>query len=302
MIPYIGRYAPTPSGSLHLGNLRTALAAWCCARKNDGKFLLRFDDLDQQRVKEDKIKEHQRDLAKLGLNWDGEVFFQTQFLKEYQAAFEKLKESGAAYPCFCSRKKIREYWMNKCGEDSVIYPGTCRDLSIEEAQERIANNEQHCWRFRIPENSSVKNSGDFVLIRADGVIGYQLASAINDHQPGITHVIRGDDLEESSAFQKLIHEVLDLNSPEFTHVGTLTGERGRKLSKSEGDDDLSHFFDQGFSTHAIILYLAWTLRQITRDESPSLFELAKLFDLEKIPKGNFEMRLEDLTYWQARTS
>lgn len=294
--PFCGRFAPTPSGALHLGNLRTALAAYCHARKNNGQFFLRFDDLDAPRVKPGKIAEHQQDLAALGLVFDGPVLFQSQRVSRYLEALEQLKNQHAVYLCFCTRREIQQANSQhqnaaQAEPDLNTYPGTCRSLSREEVQSRLKRGDHHCWRFRLfqdvePIEDAVmgtqqinlqQQGGDFVVVRADGQLSYQLACAVDDAQPGITHVLRGADLLTSAARQQRLMKTLGLNPPKYGHLPLMQAPGGRKLSKSDGDDDLRAYAKRGINVCNIVSMLAASLGLVERGEAISLEKCIEQF-------------------------
>jgi glutamyl-queuosine tRNA(Asp) synthetase len=284
---YSGRFAPTPSGSLHLGNLRTALLAYLDAFVHQGAFFLRFDDLDAPRVKVGLFEEHLSDLQEIGVEFSAPPIFQSQRLQHYLSVFEQLCQIGTIYPCFCSRKQIQE----ATGSASGVYPGTCRGLSKVQTTERIVRGEQHCWRFRVEDPVEVledsirgrleinlqKNGGDFVILRADGVPGYQLSCAVDDAAPGITHVIRGVDLVESAARQQRILRVLGLGSPQYGHLPLLMQEGGEKLSKSAGADDLRAWGAKGYTPPQLRGWLAHSLGWVSRVTPLSMGDLVELY-------------------------
>lgn len=301
-----GRYAPTPSGSLHLGNLRTALAAWCQIRQLGGQFFLRFDDLDETRALPDKFEEHQRDLRRLGLNWDGDVIYQSQRKIDYQQFLQQLIERDFIYPCTCSRKQIQDYWHSQIGESRLDYPGTCSTRLMNEIPQLEADGIQYSLRFRLQHQSMdfednfmgtesldlSQSGGDTVVQRADGLLSYMLGCADDDSQ--VTHVLRGDDLLTSAARQLQIMQALERTPPRYAHIPMLMGENGRKLSKSTGDDDLAHYLDQGFDAKAVCSYLAWTLGMNEKGVRVGEHELPEKFDLEKISHQPWEFKVDDL--------
>lgn len=284
-----GRFAPTPSGALHMGNLRTALAAYCQAAQHDGSFLLRFDDLDEPRVKPGKIQEHQHDLAFLGITFTEPPFFQSERKSLYQTAFDQLRHAEAIYPCFCTRREIQQ--ANEAAENPNTYPGTCRSVPRKQALERVSKGEHHCWRFRLPaprerlddavmglqEVDLEREGGDFVILRADGQFSYQLSCAVDDAQPGITHVLRGQDLLVSAARQQLVMKALSLAPPQYGHLPLLESPDGRKLSKSDGDDDLRAFLAKGCSKEEILSALAVSLGLAEPGERISLETCVRRF-------------------------
>ncbi|MGF1571626.1 MAG: tRNA glutamyl-Q(34) synthetase GluQRS [Sumerlaeia bacterium] len=296
---YRGRFAPTPSGALHVGNLRTALAAYCHAKKLGGAFLLRFDDLDEPRVKADKLDEHQSDLAFFGLTPDEPPTFQSQRKQLYAKAFEQLRETSAIYACFCTRREIQEANQQhnlhpENNPDINAYPGTCRSIPPKEAEARLQRNQHHCWRFALKQPAAAlndlvmgpqtvdlqQNGGDFVVVRADGQFSYQLACAVDDSSPGITMVLRGVDLLISAARQQTLMTTLGLTPPQYGHLPLLTTPSGRKLSKTDGDDDLRAYTAKGYSQPALLSALAYTLGLAEQGEVVSLQDCVERFPKE----------------------
>jgi glutamyl-Q tRNA(Asp) synthetase len=230
---YRGRFAPSPTGQLHFGSLVAAVASYCQARASQGTWLLRIEDIDTPREVAGASDDIIQTLNNFGFEWDERISFQSQRSEEYRDALEKLNDKGLLYPCACSRKEIAR--ISKLG----IYPGTCRDGLPDGRHARS-------WRIRTPHASihfidaiqgpqhfdMQQAVGDFVLKRADGLFAYQLAVAIDDAQQGITQVVRGCDLLESSPRQIYIQQQLGLPSPDYAHHPVVVDEQGEKLSKS----------------------------------------------------------------------
>lgn len=265
-----GRYAPTPSGDLHLGNLRTAIVAWLHARASGGRILLRIDDLDVDRCSVAAEGRQLEDLAWLGLTWDGPPERQSERIDAYRAAADRLAGQGLAYPCFCSRAEVRAAASAPHGDEGPVYPGTCRDLDPAHAAERVAAGERHSLRLRTPpgverfrdfvhgdvEIDVQAAAGDLVLVRSDGVIGYQLACAVDDARPQMTHVVRGEDLLASAAFQRVIMRLLDLEPPDYGHVPLLLGPDGARLAKRHGAITLRDHIAHGATPEGVVGMLA----------------------------------------------
>lgn len=310
----MGRYAPSPTGALHLGNLRTALAAFAHIRRRAGRFLLRIEDLDTPRVRSDTIPTQLRDLEALGIEWDEAPLRQSERAARYADALSKLTESGKAYPCFCSRKDIRLALSAPHRSDRIQgYPGTCSALPSEEAAERIAAGEQHAWRLRVDDAPRVfedgfagrcpvdlpSECGDFVVRRGDGLFAYQLACALDDAHSGVTEVLRGADLLDSGARQAWLLESLGLPVPRYFHIPLLHGANGERLSKRDGADDLAACLARGFDVAAVRGYLAWTLGQCERGERIAMEDLCARFDLQRIPREGAVYCEEDLAAFRA---
>lgn len=265
-----GRYAPTPSGDLHLGNARTAIIAWLHARATGGQIGLRIDDLDVDRCREEFEFHQIEDLAWLGLTWDGELVRQSERLPHYHAAVAQLQTVGLVYPCFCSRAEIKASASAPHGESEAIYPGTCRALTSTEAADRVARGDRHALRLAVPTGIErfhdfvhgdvaidvAATAGDLVLVRSDGVIGYQLACAVDDAQPAITSVVRGEDLLASAAFQRAIMHLLDLEPPTYGHVALMLGDDGERLAKRHGSITIREHREHGAAPEDIVGMLA----------------------------------------------
>ena len=233
---YRGRFAPTPSGPLHVGSIVAAAASWLEARTRGGTWRVRIDDLDPPRVVPGAADDILRCLAAFELHWDGEVAYQGTRGSAYAAAFERLQRSGLVYPCACSRREIAAH--ARMGVEGSIYPGTCRDGIPPGASVRA-------WRMRtsgahvefddrvlgIQRRDLERDAGDFVLLRADGVWSFHLASAVDDAHMGMTDIVRGADLLESSARQILVLRALGYPIPAFAHLPVALDAQGEKLSK-----------------------------------------------------------------------
>jgi glutamyl-tRNA synthetase len=236
-----GRFAPSPTGDLHVGNLRTALLAWRAARGAGSEFLLRVEDLDTARVREEFVARQLADLRAIGVDWDGEPVFQSGRLGLYEAAIGRLHDLGRTFRCFCSRADIREAASAPHGP-LPPYPGTCLELSPEEVERRIAAGEQHAVRLR-----GEGEVDDIVMVRADGVFAYNLAVVVDDADQGIEEVVRGEDLLDSTPAQEMLFDLLGLPRPVFTHVPLVRGADGEPLSKRHGSITLAELKEIGIS-------------------------------------------------------
>ena len=240
-IQYRGRFAPSPTGPLHFGSLVAAVGSYLDAKHHQGKWLVRIEDLDTPRTVKGAADEILGTLEAHGLHWDGDIIYQSQRTAAYEAAFHRLKEIGAVYPCCCTRKEITDSALH--GIDGQIYPGTCRN-GIS------AGREGRAWRVRTdipPSREGViefddalqghltqhleSEIGDFVLKRADGLFAYQLAVVVDDAAQGITHVVRGADLLYSTPRQIYLQRLLRLHTPAYMHLPVVVNAQGEKLSK-----------------------------------------------------------------------
>jgi glutamyl-tRNA synthetase len=274
----VGRYAPSPTGDLHLGNARTALIAWLWARHSGGRFLLRFEDLDAARVRPGCARQQADSLAWLGLDWDGEPVSQSDRTERYEAAIAALRERGALYECFCSRADVRRAASAPHGPDGPVYGGVCRDLTADERAQRLAHGRAPALRVRMegevqfcddvvgPRRETLeRTSGDIVVRRSDGVIAYQLAVVVDDAAQGVTHVVRGADLLASTGRQLQLYELLGLAPvPTYAHVPLLLGDDGERMAKRHGAVGLVELRERGADPRALAGWLAHTAGLLER--------------------------------------
>lgn len=225
MSPYAGRFAPTPSGALHLGSLVTALGSWLDARARGGRWSLRIDDLDRPRVRPGAEDEIVRQLEAHGLDWDGPIRRQSEHVADYEAALDQLRAGGRVYACRCTRAELAR--LPSSGdpneETEAAYPGTCRDAGWSDVDASL--------RVRLDTADQDDVGGDFVVRRRDGQIGYQLACAVDEHAMAITDVVRGADLVQSGRRQRWLLQQLGLPIPRYRHLPLVLAPDGRKLSK-----------------------------------------------------------------------
>lgn len=245
-----GRFAPSPSGRMHLGNVFSALLAWLSARAVDEEFVLRIEDLDPARCRPEYIALLRDDLQWLGLDWDREMPMQSTRTAVYAEAFDRLNAQGLLYPCFCTRNELHAASAPHASDGTPVYAGTCRTLTREQI---AAQTRKPAWRIRVP-NETIRYSdgvygeisqnlladcGDFILRRSDGVYAYQLAVVCDDALGGISQVVRGRDLLLSTPRQLWLFETLGYAAPQYYHVPLLVAPDGHRLSKRERDLDLS---------------------------------------------------------------
>lgn len=246
MSSYIGRFAPSPTGLLHIGSLLTALASYADARAHGGRWLVRMEDLDPPREMAGAADHILRTLAAFGFGWDGEVMYQSRRHHAYREALETLKQRGAVYPCSCSRKDWHA--AARIGKDGFVYGGRCADKQPGNPSDRFSgslNGKMPAWRLRVPDEiiafddrivgryqqNLVHDIGDFVLLRADGFWAYQLAVVADDAAQGVTHVVRGQDLLVSTPRQIWLQRCLAYPEPVYAHLPLLVNRFGQKWSK-----------------------------------------------------------------------
>ena len=293
------RFAPSPTGQLHLGGARTALFNWLFARKHGGVFLLRIEDTDKQRSKQEFTDQICDSIKWLGLNWDEEIVYQSSRTELYKNAIEKLLETKKAYRCFCSKEKIAEERIQaeKSGT-GYFYSGTCRNLDDRVVQANIKNDIHFSVRISVPEgytefndkiygNILVNNKeiDDFIIARTDGSPVYNLVVAIDDNDMEITHIIRGEDHISNTPKQLIIYMALQLRIPEFAHLPMILGPDKKRLSKRHGATGVQEYKDRGYLPEALSNYLAllgWNPG--TEQEIFYPDDLIKQFSIERVQK------------------
>ena len=289
----VGRFAPSPSGSLHLGNLRTAMLAWCAARADGGRFLVRIEDLTTGAAPVAEAEQLQ-DLDLLGLGHDDPTRRQSERSDAHAVAIDRLIAEGLTYPCYCSRKDIREAASAPHGRAAEgAYPGTCRDLGLSERDRRADEGRPPALRLRaeavtieFQDRLAGPSSGvvdDLVLCRADGVASYNLAVVVDDADQGVDQVVRGDDLLETTPRQVLLQRLLGLATPEYVHVPLVLGPDGTRLSKRHGSVGLGEQLEQGATPPQVLGLLAWSLGLADTGESVTATQVLERFRLDTIP-------------------
>jgi glutamyl-tRNA synthetase len=285
-----GRYAPSPTGSLHLGNLRTALLAWLFARSAGARFVVRVEDLDAGRVREAYVGEQLADLRALGLDWDGEPVRQSARRDRYEAAIARLGAQGLLYPCFCTRAEIREAASAPHGPlPEGAYPGTCRGLGADERAARAVAGRPAALRvdagaaelgFTDRLAGTVRGVvDDFVVRRSDGVHAYNLAVVVDDAEQGVGEVVRGADLLDSTPRQLWLARALGVRAPSsYAHVPLVLGPDGARLAKRHGAVTLAGRAAQGQGPEAVRAELAAGAGLVAPGERPSPAELVERFD------------------------
>lgn len=282
--PLISRFAPSPTGRLHLGHAYSAMRAHDLARAGGGRFLLRIEDIDPGRCRPEHVAGIIEDLQWLGLDWDEPPLFQSARLSLYAAALDRLKAMDLVYPCFCTRARIAAEIAASAsaphGPDGPLYPGICRDLPVDECAARMAAGEAHAWRLDCARAADMAGPlywddeeaglvaaqpevhGDVVLARKDAPTSYHLAVTVDDAAQGISDVVRGRDLFEATHVHRLLQALLGLPTPRYHHHGLLTDADGNRLAKRAGSPSLASMREDGADPAAILAQLRGT-RAIT---------------------------------------
>ena len=290
-----GRFAPSPTGVLHVGNLRTALLAWLFARSTGSCFLMRVEDLDRQRVKPGYEEQQLGDLAAVGIDWDGPVVRQSERLDVYREAIDRLDAAGRVYPCFCTRAEIREAASAAHGPLAEgAYPGTCRELTRAERADRERAGRPPALRLRaagervsfedrlLGEQEGVVD--DFVIRRGDGTPAYNLAVVVDDAAQGVEEVVRGADLVDSTPRQLLLARLLELPEPAHAHVPLVLGPDGARLAKRHGAVTLADRAALGESPLDVVAWMASSAGLAVPGERPAAAELVERFDPSRLSR------------------
>ncbi|MFC0215660.1 tRNA glutamyl-Q(34) synthetase GluQRS [Paenibacillus chartarius] len=310
------RFAPTPSGQLHLGNARTALLAWLDARSRGGTIVLRIEDIDKQRSRPQHQASIMQDLQWLGLDWDEgpdkggpyAPYIQSEREQLYAEALAQLQAAGKLYPCYCSRAELLTMANAPHGltSEGPIYPGTCRKLTAAERLERerhkqpsmrfhmhtAADEKTFAFEDRVAGMQRFPNGGDFVVLRADGMFSYQLAVVVDDAAMGITDVLRGADLLDSTPRQLALFVALGLPAPQYAHVPLLLDADGSRLAKRHRALSLAELRAQGASPERIIGVLACLSGLLDRPEPVQAHELVREFSISRVPREPARLQAE----------
>jgi glutamyl-Q tRNA(Asp) synthetase len=282
----ITRFAPSPTGDLHLGHAFAAIVAHSIAQKNDGKFLLRFEDLDHTRVRENYYQSIENDLRWLALNWDQTPTKQSERTTYYQNALERLIEIDVVYKCFCTRKEIANEINNisNAPHETItsLYPNTCRSLSPVKKEQLINEGKSFSWRLNMKKASALYNDlyftdlkyglikvnpellGDVIIARKDIGFAYHLTVVIDDHFQKITHVTRGDDLLSSTHIHRILQKILDYDEPKYFHHSLITDENRKRLAKRDSPKSLQKMRADGSSIQQIYDFLAVNLNELEK--------------------------------------
>lgn len=304
-----GRFAPSPSGRMHLGNAFCALLAWLSCRAAGGRMVLRIEDLDPQRSRPDYARQLMEDLLWLGLDWDegggkggpAPPYIQSQCGGIYARALAKLGHAGLLYPCFCSRAELHAAEAPHASDGQLLYSGRCRDLTFAQRQ-ALRGTRRPAIRLRVPpetvrfqdgcqgpqRQNLASACGDFILRRSDGVFAYQLAVVCDDARMGVTQVVRGLDLLPSTARQLYLYQQLGLPAPQFYHIPLLLAPDGRRLSKRDGDLDLGAL-RLHTSAPQLVGRLAWWAGLLPAPEPLAPADLVPLFLWRKVSTQNIRL-------------
>ena len=307
----IGRFAPTPSGRMHLGNVFSCLMAWLSARSAGGRIVLRIEDLDPRAQDKAVADRLMADLEWLGLPWDEGPYRQSERTDLYEDAVRRLGELGLTYPCFCTRAELHAATAPHASDGTYLYAGTCRDLTPEQIAERSCRRAP-ATRLRVPDEDDLagtiefcdlaygpqrevlaRECGDFLVRRSDGVFAYQLAVVVDDGLMGVNQVVRGRDLLGSSARQVYLARLLGLATPAYGHVPLLPAPDGRRLSKRDQDLDLGALRQRGISSRRIVGALAAAAGIAQKGEEVSPEELLGRFSWEKIAAHRGDIVIND---------
>lgn len=312
-----GRFAPSPTGALHVGNLRTALVAWLSARAAGGRFIVRMEDLDRVTSSRDHERRQLADLAAIGVDHDGDVVRQSERFDLYDAAIERLTAAGSTYPCFCTRREIHEAVSAPHADGGLpdgAYPGTCRRLSAAERRRRAADAAAAGRRPALRLDASAaapvtvhdRLAGEYtgvvddvVLRRNDGVPAYNLAVVVDDAAQGVTEVVRGDDLLSSTPRQIHLQRLLGLPEPTYLHVPLVLDPDGARLAKRHGAVTLGDLASIGVTAHDVVSALAHSLGLAESGEAVAASDLVERFDVHRLPRRPW-MLADDRVWHDAR--
>ncbi len=291
----IGRFAPSPSGRMHAGNLFSSLISWLLLKLQGGLIVLRIEDLDQQRSKQEWINYLLKDYELFGLEWDRGPFYQSTQGKLYEEYLDELTKHDLIYPCFCTRADYRRIAQAPHGNTGFVYPGTCRKLDEAICHYKM-NNQPYSLRLKTPdalfegqdliaghiEQNLKYECGDFILKRADGAYSYHLASVIDDHCQGINYIVRGSDLIESCSRQWYLQDLLHFRRPTYAHIPLYVNAQGLKLSKRDQATHIQELLDLYKTPERIIGHIAYVSGLIEEDTSISPEQLLHYISVDDV--------------------
>ena len=301
----IGRFAPSPTGPLHIGNLRTAVIAWLCSQQSDGELLLRFEDLDRVNSKPEHEARQINELAQIGITFGSNVIRQSERFDLYRDIVEGLRQQDLVYPCYCTRREILESTQAPHGPTiEGAYAGTCRNLSASDRSEREQTGRPPAWRLRTNNEQYIVNdviSGpiptvidDMVLLRNDGVPAYNLAVVVDDAAQGVTQIVRGDDLLLGTGRHIHLQKLLGCPTPQYVHVPLVVGPDQERLAKRHGAvtlEDLSH---KGVGTQEVLGELARSIGSVV-ERPKDVADLLDDFNLDRLPRSPWTIP----SHWQT---
>lgn len=294
-----GRFAPSPSGRMHAGNIYAALIGWLFVKQRDGSIVLRIEDLDPARSKREFADAIMRDFELLGLTWDEGPYYQSNRTQAYNEAYEQLASHGHIYPCFCTRADIAAAQAPHAADYS-LYPGTCRNLDVTEQARRLeelaAQNRQPSYRLALPDEEYVvddylqgsftarldRDCGDVVVKRSDGGFAYNFAVVVDDDEQGITCIVRGCDLLPSTPVQDYIRHILGLSEVHYAHIPLLVAPDGRRLSKRDKDASFESLLECYKSPEGILGHISYVAGLIDDDEAVTADTLLRFADISKL--------------------
>jgi nondiscriminating glutamyl-tRNA synthetase len=318
----VTRFAPSPTGALHLGNARTALFNFLLARRHGGRFVLRIEDTDASRTQEAMVGALCADLAWLGLEWDEgpdrpgphAPYRQSQRTAIYQQYFQRLESERLAYPCFCSNLELDLARRAQLAAGRPPrYAGTCRELTAGERAARLAGGRKPSLRFRVPAGQRIEfedlvhgaqsylsdDIGDFIIRREDGSAAFFFSNALDDALMGVTHVLRGEDHLSNTPRQRLLLQALELPPPRYGHVSLLVGEDGTPLSKRHGATGVRELRDAGYASQAVCNHLFRLGHSTPLNQMLSAAQMAAAFDLRHLQRAPAHFELSQLRHWQS---
>ena len=300
-----GRFAPSPTGALHLGNLRTALLSWLHLRSQGGEWRVRMEDLDRVTASQEHERDQLAALAALGMAPDGPVVRQSERFPLYREAIATLRRDDRVYECFCTRREIREAASAPHGDlPDGSYPGTCRSLSARRRAELVDEGRRPALRLRtdgerisftdLVVGPFVGAVDDVVLQRNDGVPAYNLAVVVDDALQGMTHVLRGDDLLSSTPRQILLQRLLGFGQPTYAHVPLVLGHDGTRLAKRHGAVTLAELVARGWTPTRVLALLGHSIGLCDRDDDVSIADLLPQFSLDRVPRVPWSLGVDEL--------
>lgn len=313
------RFAPSPTGNLHVGGARTALFCWLFSRHHDGDFILRVEDTDFDRSADQYTEQILSAMKWLGMEWDEgpevggphEPYFQSERIDRYEEVLEKLKEQGKAYRCYCTKKELeQERERQRARKEPPRYSGRCRDLSEEKRQEFEQEGRQHTWRYRIPNEPVVVHDlakgdvsfpadqvGDFIIVKSNGSPSYNFAVVVDDHEMEISHVVRGDDHLSNTPRQLYLYDAMDWEPPLWCHLPMILGHDGERLSKRHGATNVEDYRRKGYLPEALLNGLAllgWSPPDGV--EVKKIDELIEVFTLDRVNKSASRFDLDKVQH------